>query len=294
MKVLMTGGTGFLGSALRKRLESDGHTITCLSRYKTGTEGNTRFVPLGDLPRVDHQDAVVNLAGETVVGLWTPSKRKAIYHSRVDITRELSDWIDKSSHRPDVFLCGSAVGIYGDAGAEPLTEQTDASQAEGFLAKVCRDWEEAASPAAWKGTRSVLLRTGQVLDPAGGYLKQVLPKFKRLPILVIGNNDAYFPWVALDDWIEMVMFALTNEQISGPLNLVSPNPVTQRALTEALAKKLRKRVWGRVPRWVLKLVAGELGESITASQRVFPEKTLKAGYQFRHPELAGYLESLPG
>jgi uncharacterized protein len=293
MNVLMTGGTGFLGNALRRRLESDGHTITCLSRVKTGVQGKTTFVPIEDLPKLGHHDAIINLAGEPVVGLWTPSKRKAIYHSRLDTTRSIVDWIDKQSDKPNSFLSSSAVGIYGDTGREPITEKVDVSGSGGFLAKVCRDWEQAASPAAWKGTRTVLLRTGQVLDPAGGYLKQVLPKFKRLPILVIGNKDAYFPWVALDDWVDMVMCALTNEQITGPLNLVSPNPVTQQELTEALAKKLHKRVWGRVPRWVLKLVAGELGKSITASQRVFPEKALKACYQFKYPDLTDYLASLP-
>jgi uncharacterized protein (TIGR01777 family) len=290
MKVLMTGGTGFLGSPLRKRLESKGHAITCLSRIRTGVEGATTFAPVETLSGQPPHEAVINLAGETVVGLWTRAKRHAIYESRVQTTRDLADWIEKSEVKPRVFLSGSAVGIYGDAGDKELTESSDVSQAQGFLAKVCRDWELAASSAAWKGTRTVLLRTGQVLDPSGGYMAKAVPMMRRFPIVILGRPEAFFPWISLEDWLGVAMFALENESIAGPLNLVGPNPVTQHDSTEAFAKKLGKKVRGTVPPWLLKLGAGEFGESITFSQRAVPDKALAHGYAFEQTSLADYLD----
>jgi uncharacterized protein (TIGR01777 family) len=292
MNVLMTGGTGFLGSALRKRLEEAGHAVTALSRSRSGVQKGTTFVPNDALPKLDPHDAVINLAGESVAGLWTPRKRQAIYDSRIDTTRALAEWIEKSAIKPSVFLSGSAVGIYGDAGDEVLTERTEVSAATGFLAKVCRDWENAASSAAWRGTRTVFLRTGQVLDPSGGFLKMTLPLMRRFPIVVLGPRASWFPWIALDDWVSLTLFALENSEVTGPLNLSSPNPATQDELTHAMAAKLGKRVWGRVPRWALKLGAGEFGESITFSERAVPEKGLAAGYGFRFARLQDYIDEV--
>ncbi|HWA83201.1 MAG TPA: NAD-dependent epimerase/dehydratase family protein, partial [Fimbriimonadaceae bacterium] len=182
----MTGGTGFLGTALRQRLEELGHATTCLSRTRAESAGPTTFVLYERLDRLEPHDWVINLAGESVVGLWTRAKRRAIYESRIETTRRLADWIEKSPEKPSVFLSGSAVGIYGDAGDAPIAESADVSRAPGFLAKVCRDWEHAASSAAWRGTRTVLLRTGQVLDPGGGFLAKALPMMRRFPIVVLG------------------------------------------------------------------------------------------------------------
>jgi uncharacterized protein (TIGR01777 family) len=290
MKVLMTGGTGFLGGALRKRLEQGGHSITALSRSRSGTQGATTFVPTDALPKLDPHEAVINLAGESVAGLWTRRKRYAIYHSRIDTTRSLADWIERGSVKPAVFLSGSAVGIYGDRGDAELTEEADISRSEGFLAKVCRDWEEAASSAAWRGTRTVLLRTGQVLDPSGGFLGTALPLMRRFPMVVLGPRGSWFPWIALDDWVALVVFAMEHESIVGPLNLASPNPVTQGEFSQEIAAKLRKRVWGWVPKWALKLGAGEFGESITFSERAVPAKAMSAGFDFGFRELKDYLD----
>jgi uncharacterized protein (TIGR01777 family) len=289
MKVLMTGGTGFLGTALRKRLEESGHSITAISRSRLGTQEATTFVPNDALPKLEPHDVVINLAGESVAGLWTRRKREAIYHSRIDTTRALAEWIEKSAVKPSVFLSGSAVGIYGDAADEELTERTDVSRAQGFLARVCRDWEQAASGAAWRGTRTVLLRTGQVLDPSGGFLGTVLPIMRRFPIVILGPRTSWFPWIALQDWVSLAVLAIENESISGPLNLSSPQPVTQEQLTAAIAGKLGKKVWGRVPKWALKLGAGEFGEAMCFSERAVPEKALLAGFPFQFVELGEYL-----
>ncbi|MFI5385254.1 MAG: TIGR01777 family oxidoreductase [Fimbriimonadales bacterium] len=289
MKVLMTGGTGFLGSALRRRLEQSGHSITSLSSTRGGIEGGTTFIHEGSLHELGPQDFVINLAGESVVGLWTRSKRRAIYESRVSTTRLLAEWIERSAVKPRAFLSGSAVGIYGDRGTHELTEDSDVSRTEGFLGKVCRDWEHAASPAAWRGTRTVLLRTGQVLDPGGGYLAEVLPMARRFPIVILGPRQAYFPWIALSDWVCLVIFAMENEAVSGPLNLVSPNPALQEDFTRSISLRLGKRVWGCVPRWALQLAAGEFGSSMAFSQRVLPEKALKAGYVFEYSTHDAYL-----
>ena len=290
MKILMTGGTGFLGQALRQRLEASGHTITCLSRGRSGVQGGTTYVQMAALKDIEPHDAVINLAGESVVGLWTPKKRRAIYDSRIETTRSLSDWIERSAVKPSVFLSSSAVGIYGDAADLELTEKTDVSRTEGFLAKVCRDWEHAASSSSWKGTRTVLFRTGQVLDPSGGYFGKVLLIFRRFPIVILGSRQSYCPWIALDDWLGIAMLALEDASIAGPVNLVGPNPVTQGEFVDEIAKRLKKRVWGRVPAWALKLGTGEFGSALTASLRVLPEQALAAGYVFEFPSLAGYLD----
>lgn len=294
MNVLMTGGTGFLGSALRNRLESDGHTVTVLSRSKEGKVGQSTFCSYDSLMEIGPHDAVINLAGESVAGLWTSGKRKAIYDSRIDTTREIAEWIDAQKEKPRVFLSGSAIGIYGDRGDEALTEKTDVSRSEGFLAKVCRDWEQAAGPAAWKGTRTVFLRTGHVFDPSGGFLGALLPILRRLPIVVLGHRGAFLPWIALSDWIGVAMFALTDERVQGPLNLTAPNPATQEEFTRAAASYLGKRVWGRVPEWMIRLGAGEFGESLTASQRVLPAKALDLGYEFEETSVDGYFADIKG
>jgi uncharacterized protein (TIGR01777 family) len=291
MKVLMTGGTGFLGSALRRRLESDGHEITVVSRSKQGKVGASSFVSWSDLDS-EPRDAVVNLAGESVAGIWTARKRKAIYDSRIDTTRKVAEWIDKQTVKPRVFLSGSAVGIYGDRGAEELTEKTDVSRSEGFLAKVCRDWEQAATPAAWKGTRTVLLRTGHVLAPSGGFLGTLLPIFRRLPIVILGDRNAYLPWIALSDWVGLAMGALADDQVQGPLNMAAPNPATQEEFTRAAAAYLGKRVWGRVPKGLIRLGAGEFGKSLTVSERVVPARALELGYEFKHALIGDYFRSL--
>jgi len=291
MQLLFTGGTGFLGAALRKRLGDAGHGITCLSRSRTGSEGATTFLGLDSLKDLGPHDAVVNLAGGSVVGLWTRSKRKAIYDSRIVTTRRIADWIEASSKKPDVFLSASAVGIYGDGGSTALTEGADTAHVKGFLAKVCRDWEHAAMPAAWRGTRTVLLRTGQVLDPGGGYLAKALPIMRRFPIVVLGRKQAYFPWIALEDWISLVTHAITNEAVNGPLNLASPSPVTQEELVRVIAAKLGKRVWGGVPSWALRLAAGEFGSSMTFSVRAIPEKAIASGFEFAYSRLEPYLSS---
>ncbi len=293
MKFLISGGTGFLGSALRAGLTEAGHTITCLSRSRSGSEGSTTFVAIETLQTLPTHDAVINLAGESVAGLWTPGKRRRIYESRVETTHQISDWISRQSEKPRVFLSGSAVGIYGDGGSTELTETTDISRAEGFLARVTRDWEYAASASSWQGVRTIHLRTGQVLDPQGGYLAKVLPLMRRFPIVLLGPGESYFPWIALEDWIGIVMHALADESIQGPLNLTNPNPVTQYDFTTAMAAKLGKRVWARIPKWLLKAAAGDFGVAITYSQRVLPVQAADSGYRFRFPTLASYLASIP-
>lgn len=288
----MTGGTGFLGSALRERLEQRGDRITCVSRSKTGVVNLTTFVSEDHLNDLPPHDAVINLAGESVVGLWTRSKREAIYHSRVDLTHRISAWISESQTKPSVYLSGSAVGIYGDSGDREVAEGADVSGAGGFLAKVCRDWEAAAFSAAWRGTRTVLLRTGQVLDPGGGYLKAALPMMRRFPIVILGSPKSYFPWISLDDWIGLALWALDGDEVNGPLNMVAPTPTTQGRLTQGIARILGKRVWGHIPRWMLRLGAGEFGASIAASQRVLPAKATSAGYQFGDDTIEDYLDSI--
>lgn len=280
----MTGGGGFLGVALRGALVERGATIISLSKSKSGAEGETLFAPYDDLPALPDQDVVVNLAGESVVGRWTAGKKAAIYESRIETTRLLSEWIVARDHPPAVFLSASAIGIYGDKGSERLTEDSDTDPGKDFLAKVCRDWEQAASPPAWKGVRTVLLRTANVLDPSGGYLAAR----RKPPVTTLGSADAWLSWISRRDWVAAVLHAIDHEEVAGPLNLAAPQPATQEGFAEALARATHRRVWGRIPGWAIELVLGEFGSSVLASQRVYPAKLLATGFTHRDPELAAY------
>lgn len=281
----MTGGGGFLGVALRQALIERGAQITSLSKSKAGSEGGTLFASYEALPDLPAQDVVVNLAGERVVGRWTARRKAAIYGSRIETTRLLSEWIVARDQPPLVFLSASATGIYGDKGSERLTEDSDIDQGKDYLAKVCRDWEQAASPPAWKGVRTVVLRTANVLDPSGGYLAAR----RKPPVVTLGPPDAWLSWISRRDWVAAVLHAIDHEEVAGPLNLAAPSPATQEDFAEALARAAHRRFWGRIPRWAIELALGEFGASVVASLRVYPAKLVATGFAHRDPELAAYL-----
>lgn len=287
MRVLMTGGGGFLGTAIREAMAKRDARITSLSTSRSGSDGATLFAPYEALPDLPPQEVVINLAGESVVGRWTARKKAAIYDSRIDATRMLSEWIVGRGEPPRVFVSASAIGIYGDRGAERLTEDSDVDGGRDFLAKVCRDWEQAASPPAWKGVRTVLLRTSNVLDPRGGYLAARL----KGPLTGLGSPDAWVSWISRRDWVAAVLFAIDQEKVSGPLNLAAPHPSTQEDFADALGRASHRRVWGRIPGWAIELGLGEFGATVVASQRVFPSKLAANGFEHDDPDLATYLAS---
>ena len=287
MKIAIAGASGLIGSAFITSVEEDGAEVTRLVR-SSPKAGEIEWHPNQDTiePRkLDGFDAIVNLAGENVAeGRWSDEKKKKIHDSRVNGTHLISEAIAKLDPKPRVFLCASATGIYGDRPDETLTEQSDSGG--GFLAGVCREWEKATEPAAKAGVRVVNLRFGPVLAAHGGMMEKMLTPFKMGLGGKIGSGKQYISWVAIDDVVGAMKLALKNEAIRGPLNVVSPNPVTNEVFTKALGEALSRPTMMAVPAFAARLAFGEMAdEMLLASQRVMPRKLKDAGFQFEYANL---------
>lgn len=289
MNILITGGTGFIGTELRSRLLRAGHTITVVTRspkkYKDEKAKNQRFISWdADLvATMDECDAVINLVGENLAQLWTDEVKKRLVSSRVETTEKLVKAIQKAQQPPEVMISASGISYYGDRGDDILVEDEPAGN--GFLPTLCIKWEEAAKPVESAGVRLVVLRNGVVLEKGGGALQYMLPVFKLGLGGAIGNGRQYFPWIHMLDACRAIEFALTNEQVSGMHNLTSPNPVTMNELVDKLAEVLHRPAFFRVPEFALKLVVGEAAAPILDSIRAQPKKLQQAGFQFRFPYL---------
>ncbi|CAA9531217.1 MAG: Cell division inhibitor [uncultured Rubrobacteraceae bacterium] len=295
MNVLISGATGLIGSALVPELEANGHTVTRLSRSRSGAN-TVRWDPSagtieGDL---EGTEAVVHLAGESIAqGRWSPDKKRRILDSRVEGTRLLAERIAALSTPPKVMVSTSAVGFYGDRGDEVLTEES--GPGEDFLAGVCREWEAAAEPARRAGIRVVHPRLGIVLSPQGGALGTTLPIFKLGGGGKIGSGRQWWSWVALDDVVGSIVHALTDETIEGPVNVGSPNPMTNAEYTKVLGKVLGRPTVLPLPAPAARIMLGEVADALLlASQRMEPAKLKATGYGFRHPQLEGALRHLLG
>ena len=287
MKVVIAGGTGFLGSALAASLRLDGHHVLVMTRHPKAHDE----VPWTDPSVLDGADALVNLAGEPLdAGRWTAARKASIVDSRVKATETLVKAMSGMTRRPAVFLNGSAVGVYGAQAEEALTEESPAGS--DFLASVCVEWEKAAMEAAWM-TRVVLLRTGLPLDRTGG----ALPKL-ALPVRLFaggraGSGDQYWSWIHRDDWTRLVRWAIDSSDVKGPINLTAPSPVTNREFTATLARALHRPVLAPAPAFALRLVFGEMADAVILSgQRVLPAKATRSGFQFRYPDLPSALRQI--
>lgn len=298
MKILVSGSTGLVGSALVPFLTKDGHQVKRLVRSKTGPGASDIFWDPAkntiDADSLEGLDAVVHLAGESIAaGRWTAERKAKIRDSRVQGTRLLSESISRLKSPPRAFVCASAIGFYGDRGEEILRENSP--WGAGFLAQVCRDWEAASAAAVQKGIRVVHLRLGVVLSPAGGALAKMLPPFKMGLGGVIGSGGQYMSWISLDDIVGVINHALTNTSIAGAVNTVSPNPVTNRDFTNTLGKVLSRPTVFPMPAFAARLAFGEMAnELLLASARVEPARLVASGYAFRHPLLEGALRYLLG
>lgn len=295
MKTLITGASGLIGSALVEFLHARGHTLRCLqrNRKKTGSTWNTDEL----LNKEDHAepyDTVIHLAGENVAdGRWTAQRKERILASRIDGTRDLVSFLASLPQPPQTFLCASAIGYYGNRQEELLTEKSEGGS--GFLAEVCRKWEKEAKRAAELGTRVVHLRFGMVLSPKGGALGKMLPPFKAGLGGPIGNGRQYMSWISIRDLVEIVDLAINDDTLSGPLNVVSPEPITNRDFTRVLAGVLGRPAVLPAPSFALRLMFGEMAdEMLLASSRVKPEKLLTAGYCFQDIDLAETLRYCVG
>src|SRR6266540_767356 len=273
VKVAVSGATGLIGGALAARLMREGHDVVPLVRrpVSPGEQAIAWDPARGTIDRVALEgcDAVVNLAGESVFGRWSAEKKRRIRESRVNGTRLVSEAIAGLSRRPRVLLAASAIGYYGDRGAEELNEQS--SPGDDFLAGVAREWEAAAAPAARAGVRVVHLRFGVVLTPVGGALARMLPAFRLGLGGPVGSGAQYLSWIALDDVLGAIAHVLATEDLTGPVNITAPHPVTHREFAGTLGRVLRRPAALPVPGFALQLLFGaEAAAMLQSGQRVLP------------------------
>ena len=292
-RILVSGASGLIGTALVASLRSQGKQVVRLVRGNPRTD-EVLWDPLAPVPAamVSGWDAVVHLTGESVVGRWTEAKKRAIRESRIVSTRSLAAAISQSDRKPLVFVCASAIGFYGNRGDELLTEASPEGQ--GFLPEVCREWEEASRIAAAAGVRTVNLRTGLVLSAKGGALASMMTPFKLGLGGRIGAGQQWWSWIHLADHVGAIQHVMQNESVSGPVNLVGPNPARNAEFTKVLASVLKRPAIFPVPEFALRLAFGKQAaeEMLLASQRVLPGKLGSSGYTFRFPELRAALENL--
>ncbi len=289
LKVLISGSHGLVGRALIKSLVAKGHSISRLVRKSPSSDSSDiEWHPnRGTIhtDRISGFDAVVHLAGESIAsGRWTDEKKKRIRESRVKGTELLSNALAQTQQPPRVFVSASATGFYGDRGDEILTEESSAG--EGFLAEVCIQWEEATRPAAEKGIRVVNTRLGIVLDKDGGALAKMLPPFRMGIGGRIGSVKQWMSWIAVDDVVRAIEFVIEQQSISGPVNLVAPNPVTNATFTSTLGKALRRPTFLPVPVFGARLAFGEMADALLlSSQRVYPQHLNESGFRFQYSNL---------
>jgi len=298
LNILISGASGLLGSSLIPFLRTGGHHVMQLVRRPPNKEkGEIRWDPASgimDLDNSDDIDAVIHLSGENIgEGHWRPEKKKRIIDSRVQSTRLIAEAISKMKNPPRVFLSASAIGFYGNRG-DILVDES-ATVGNDFISDVCRMWEESTDVAAQAGIRTASLRIGIVLSPRGGALSKLLLPFTLGIGGKIATGRQYMSWISIDDTIGAIHHALFEEKISGPVNLVSPNPATNKEFTLKLAKVLARPAYFTVPKFAIETVFGEMGrETILSSTRVKPSVLSETGYAFRHPDLEGALRHLLG
>jgi uncharacterized protein (TIGR01777 family) len=297
MKVLVSGASGFLGREISSLLGTKGHEVYRLVRDRAKLrEGDVLWQSESALEaaRMAEFDVIVHLAGRPVATLWTEQAKAEIRSSRVIGTAGLARAAAQTfvrTGKPHALICASAIGYYGSRGDEELVEESEPGL--GFLAEVCRDWEDAAQPAAMSGVRVAHMRSALVLDTEGGALAKMLPAFRLGVAGKFGNGRQWWSWISRRDAVRAFVFAVENEQVHGALNVASANPVTNREFTRTLGRVLHRPTLLTVPALVLRALAGEMGEEmLLASQRVIPRHLLEAGFSFEDAELEPALRRL--
>jgi uncharacterized protein len=300
MKILITGSTGLVGTALIPSLINAGHTVCRLVRpatvVKSGSGDGFQVAwnpATGELGGAAvGADAVVNLTGAAIAGKrWTPARKVELRSSRVDTTGALVAALAKMSTRPRVLVSASGIGLYGDRGDEILTEESRAGT--GFLPAMAKEWEAEAVKAEVLGIRVVLARFGVVLTRSGGALPQVMLPFQFFVGGKIGSGSQWMSWIALEDTVEILRFALENGNVRGPLNVISPQPLQNAEFTRVLAHTLHRPALCPAPAFALRLVLGEMADALLLSSlRVLPQKLQQLGFQFRYSDLSGALDTI--
>jgi len=297
MKILITGGSGFVGSNLADFLISKGHQVTAIGRSEPQhrfDRENYHFVAADTTRKGPWQreladaDAVVNLAGATIFKRWTGKHKKKIYDSRVLTTRNVVEALPSGTK---LTLCSaSGAGYYGSRGDDVLKE--DERPGRDFLAGVSMDWEKEALRASAKGARVAILRFGVVLGKNGGAMSKLIPAFKMFVGGPLGDGRQWFPWVHLDDLMAAMVFVLEHPEVSGPLNFCAPNPVRNRELAQTLGEVLSRPSFMPAPAFMIRLAMGEFGDVFLGSQRTVPDKLVNHGFAFRHPDIRGAIEAI--
>jgi uncharacterized protein (TIGR01777 family) len=283
MRVLVTGGTGFIGAPLCRALRGAGHSVTVVTRDTAHAEGPAVGWD-GVANAVAWSDAVVNLAGEPIAGRrWSTARKQRIRDSRVQATQDLVDAVAAASTRPQVLVSASAVGYYGPHGDEPLDET--AGPGTGFLAQVCQAWEQEAERAEQRGMRVVRLRIGVVLAADGGALAQMVPLFRAFLGGRLGGGRQWMSWIHRDDVTGLIVDALADTRYTGAVNATAPTPVTNRDFTRALGRVLARPTVLPAPACALRLALGEMADMLLTGQRVLPAAAERLGYRFRYRDL---------
>ena len=293
--MLVSGSSGTVGTHLLNFLSSDSFEIWRLVRSRGEMNNIIFWDPEGcniENPELlEGFDAVVHLSGESIIGRWTEEKKNSIHQSRVLSTRYLVNILSGLRNPPGIFICASAIGYYGSCGKQRLTESSPIGS--GFLPDVCAEWENEANRASDIGARVINLRIGVVLSEEGGMLASVLPLFRIGLGGVVGGGEQYLSWISIEDLSRIIAYLLRNEEVNGPVNAVSPNPVTNRQFTATLAAALRKPAFLPVPAFAIRLFFGEMGRfTVLAGSRVYPEKLISSGYEFLHEDLGFALEDI--
>lgn len=298
MQLVITGATGFIGSALCSRLLEQGHALTLFTRGAPRDSGgpNKRWLHWtpGALREwksaLDGADGAVHLAGEPIAEKkWSAAQRQRIEQSRIDSTRSLVQAIAAAEHKPKFLISASAVGYYGPRNDEIITEE--AEPGSDFLSALCRAWEAEAMEAEAFGVRVVRLRTGIVLGRGGGALAKMAEPFKYFVGGKLGSGRQWMSWIHLEDEVRLIIELMHNSQASGPVNATAPNPVTNKEFCETLGQVMHRPCWATVPAFALRLALGEMADMLLTGQRVIPAVAQKLGFEFRYPNLRDALEA---
>ena len=296
MKILITGGTGFIGSALTRSLTEQGYEVTVLSRNPDSVEkicgpGIKALNNLNQLKPEDTFQAIINLAGAPIFDArWSDARKQIIRDSRIGLTRQLVASMARMTVKPELLISGSAIGYYGDQGDTVLTEQS--ATHKDFSEQLCTDWENEAKKAEQLGVRVCLIRTGLVLAEGGGLLKRMLLPFRLGLGGRLGDGQQWMSWIHRQDWIAIARLMITDSSMQGAYNATAPNPVTNSEFARTLAHCLNRPALLPVPAWLLKILLGEMSGLVLGSQRVMPERLLALGFRFQYTDLSSALNQV--
>jgi uncharacterized protein (TIGR01777 family) len=301
-RVIVTGGTGFIGRPLSIRLVEKGFEVVCLTRnpqiaQKRGKNG-IEFVgwdgksATGWSEYAEGASAIINLAGESIgSGRWSETKKQRIFQSRMNAGKGVVDAVRSLKEKPEVVIQASAIGIYGNRGSKTLDESSELG--EGFLAMVAKNWEDSTGEIEASGVRRIVLRTGLVLESSGGSLPRLLLPYRFFLGGPMGSGEQWMSWIHLEDEIESILFLMERKDLTGTFNLTAPHPLQNKLFSRELGKLLGRPAWFPVPALFLKLFLGKMAEeTILSGQRVLPVRLEEAGYKFVYPELSGALADI--